>query len=456
MRQEVITPNVLSNHLLEMHPGPSRNEGQRRPKKPEPTMFSQTISHNEYGKPDKPKDEEDQTPDALRKMELTQTRLSLNPNPLSLTPLCFMPKWTTMPSSPNPVRFAYVGCGFVGQTIHIPNFASLPECQFMAIAEVRPELAREVAARYNIPKVYRSHEEIAADPDIEAVGVSGPYSLQGKIAEDLLRAGKHVFMEKPMAVSVKRAESMIAAVRAGKGRLMVGYMKRYDTGNILLKKHLDAWKASGECGRIMLARNHGFGGNWQFGADPNIVLTRSTDAPPQAPGECPEWMPAEHQNRYLDFLQQWTHNINLLRFFLGDDGGKTKLVQAHLDPDGMTGLTILDINGTRAVIESGYIKYHGWDEHTQIYFEGGWLKTAAPPLVQKEVPATVEIYRAADGDRPARLTEEFATPTWSYREEAKHFLASVRSGDPFRSSAEDTLNDVRIFEEIYRQVSGVR
>ena len=122
----------------------------------------------------------------------------------------------------------------------------------------------------------------------------------------------------------------------------------------------------------------------------------------------------------------------------------------------MTGLTVLDINGTRAVVESGYTKFHGWEEHTQIYFEGGWLKTGAPPLMQKEVPATVEIYRAIQGDRPASLAQEFPAPTWSYREEARHFLACVRSGEPFHSSAEDTLNDVRIFEDIYRQVAASR
>src|SRR6476661_5354265 len=105
----------------------------------------------------------------------------------------------------NPVRFAYVGCGFVGQRIHIPNFASLPDCRFVALAEARPALGAKVAARDGIEKVYRSHEEIARGPEIEAVGVSAPYALQGSIAEDLLRAGKHVFMEKPMAVSVKRA-----------------------------------------------------------------------------------------------------------------------------------------------------------------------------------------------------------------------------------------------------------
>ena len=358
------------------------------------------------------------------------------------------------PPSPSsrPVRFAYVGCGFVGQTIHIPNFASLPDCQFLALAEVRPELGREVAARYGIPKVYRSHEEIAADPDIEAVGVSGPYALQGKIAEDLLRAGKHVFMEKPMAVAVKRAESMIEASRAGGARLMVGYMKRYDSGNLLLKKHLEAWRASGECGRIMLSRNHGFGGNWLYGGDPNVPFSQSAAPAPPAPDECPEWLPENRRNAYLGFLQQWTHNINLLRFFLGDTGGKSRVIHTNLDQDGMTGITILDINGTRAVLESGYAQFHSWDEHTQIYFEGGWLKTNAPPLMQKELPASVEIYRAARDGQPPSLAHEFAAPGWSYREEAKTFLASVRSGAAFSSSAEDTLHDVRLIEDIYRQV----
>ncbi|MCX7591165.1 MAG: gfo/Idh/MocA family oxidoreductase, partial [Kiritimatiellae bacterium] len=54
-----------------------------------------------------------------------------------------------------PVRFGYVGCGFVAQKIHIPNFCSLPNCRFLALAEVRGDLGRRVAARYGIPRVYR-------------------------------------------------------------------------------------------------------------------------------------------------------------------------------------------------------------------------------------------------------------------------------------------------------------
>ena len=349
-----------------------------------------------------------------------------------------------------PVRFGYIGCGFVAQNIHIPNFSAQPNCQFVALAEARQELGQTVAKRYGIRKVYRTHEELAADPEIEAVGVSAGYALQGKIADDLLRAGKHVFMEKPMAVSIARGESIVAAASRGKARLMVGYMKRYDSGNILLKKHLDQWRASGEAGRVIYARNHGFGGNWLYAQDPNVPFTGSSDAAPPSPNECPDWLPAEHQNSYLGYLQQWTHNVNLLRFFLGDTGGTTKVKSVQLDKDGMTGIVVLEINGTRAVVESAYTKFHGWEEHSQVYFEGGWLRTQAPALMQKEVPATVEIYRSGKDGRAPQLTQEFAAPTWSYREEARHFLAHVRSGEPFHSSAEDTLNDVRLFEEIYR------
>lgn len=349
------------------------------------------------------------------------------------------------------VRFAYVGAGFVAQSIHIPNFAALPNCEFVALAEARPALGREVAARYGIGTVYTSHEPICADDSIQAVGVSGPYALQGRIAHDLLCAGKTVFMEKPMAVSLARAQSLVDASENGK-RLMVGYMKRYDRGNLALKRHMDFWRASGEMGRVLLARNHGFGGDWVYAQDPNIPISTSDEAPPSAPteAECPAWLPAQWRDAYLNYLQQWTHNVNLLRFFLDDTARSAKVRSVDLDSDGYTGIVVLDIGGTRAVVESAYSRFHAWQEHTQIYFEGGWLKTNAPALMQKEVPASVEIYRSgADGELPQK-TEEYAPASWSYREEAKAFLHCVQNGEPFRSGALDTMQDVGLFEEIYR------
>ena len=103
------------------------------------------------------------------------------------------------------------------------------------MAERRSKLARAVASRFAIGKVYQDHLELAADPEIDAVAVSVNYAQQGEIAADLLKAGKHVFMEKPLAVSSVQAERILDAAASGNARLMVAYMKRFDPGNILAR-----------------------------------------------------------------------------------------------------------------------------------------------------------------------------------------------------------------------------
>jgi predicted dehydrogenase len=124
------------------------------------------------------------------------------------------------------IKLGYVGCGFMAQKVHIPNFLSVPGCELAALAEVRPALGRKVQERYHIPRLYADHRELAADPAIDAVAVSAAFALQNRIACDCLLAGKDVFMEKPMAVSVDGAEALLDAERRSGKRLMVGHMKR--------------------------------------------------------------------------------------------------------------------------------------------------------------------------------------------------------------------------------------
>jgi predicted dehydrogenase len=96
-----------------------------------------------------------------------------------------------------PIKLGYVGCGFMAQRVHIPNFIGIDDCELIALAEVRSQLGRKVQERHKIQRLYVDHLELAQDPEIEAVAVSADFALQGEIPKDLLRAGKHVFMEKP-------------------------------------------------------------------------------------------------------------------------------------------------------------------------------------------------------------------------------------------------------------------
>jgi predicted dehydrogenase len=258
-------------------------------------------------------------------------------------------------------------------------------------------------------------------------------------------------MEKPMAVSVEQAERILTAQRKSGRRLMVAYMKRYDKGNVLVKELVDKFRQSGELGKVQYVRNHGFCGDWVAGLDAPM---EQTDEPyPPAPTVRPAWLPERFFAGYVGYLQQYTHNLNLVRWLL-DAGQDVKVKAVDLDAaDGYTGVVLLEVAGVRAVIESGGIAYHGWEEHTQVYFQRGWVRTCAPPLLLRNVPATVEVYRA-DKDGGSTCSDMFPAGgwAWSYKEEMRHFLDCVASGEPFRSPAEDAFADVQVLEEIYRHV----
>ena len=206
------------------------------------------------------------------------------------------------------------------------------------------------------------------------------------------------------------------------------------------------FRETGELGRLTYMRNHGFCGEWICNLDTPMV---TSDVPkPDAPAQTPDWLPSEWVRPYLSYLQQYTHNINLLRWFL-DAGDQAQVKLVDLDDNGYSGIVIFDMAGVRVTLETGRVSHYRWDEHTQIYFEDGWVHTWAPPLLLKNTPAEVEIYRAGE-------TQEISRPipkphwTWAYRREAEYFIENVRNDTPFRSSGEDTLTDVRLFEDIYR------
>lgn len=253
-----------------------------------------------------------------------------------------------------PVPLGYVGAGFMAQQVHLSSFTSLPGCRLRPVgtrlAERRADLGRRVQARHGIPRLYSSHEELLDDPEVEAVAVSAAYSVQGAIARDCLLRGKPVFMEKPMTTSVEQAEEILAAERAGGGRLMVGYMKRYDAGNEAARQWIDRFRDGGELGELIYVRCHGFCGDWTAGLD--VLLETSAEPLPPAPVVVPHWLPPEHASRYLAYLQQYTHNVNLLRWLL-DAGDRVCVRAVGLDPDGYTGLVVFDMDGTRAMLESG-------------------------------------------------------------------------------------------------------
>lgn len=345
------------------------------------------------------------------------------------------------------LRVGYVGCGFMAQNVHLPNLSQSRRCALHGLSEVRADLGRKIQRKYGIPHFHTDHGDLARDDSYDAFAVSAGFVTQGRIARDLLRSGRPVFMEKPMAITVRQAEEILEAAQTPGARLMVGYMKRYDAGYQLVRAKVQEFQASGRLGEMFFARSHGFCGDWIAGMDTTLETSRLPM--PEEHMEGPDWMPPALVPKYVSYLQQYVHNFNLLRYFL-NAGDRARVTTVDLDDDGFTGLVSMEMAGVRAALETGRLSHHRWDDHTQLYFRQGWIHTWAPPLLNENLPAEVEIYYGGDSHAYERPLPA-ARWSWAYRREMEGFLSAVQSGAAFLSPGEDALTDIRLIEDVYRQ-----
>src|SRR5258707_13521162 len=127
-------------------------------------------------------------------------------------------------------RIGFLGTGFMGQLAHLANYADNPDCQVVALAEVRPRLAEAVAAKYGVPKMYAAHRDLVADPEVQAVVCSQPFRNNYPLGKQVLQAGRSLITEKPMVTRLDDGQEM-GDLAPGKGVVNAGgFMKRSDPG----------------------------------------------------------------------------------------------------------------------------------------------------------------------------------------------------------------------------------
>jgi UDP-N-acetylglucosamine 3-dehydrogenase len=148
------------------------------------------------------------------------------------------------------VRIGLVGAGLIARRAHLPAYRDDPASEVVAIASQRPENARAVAAEFGVPLVHESWQDLVADPEVEAVDICAPNHLHAEIAIAAARAGKHVLVEKPMALSLAEADAMIAAAQAARVVLMVAHNLRFSPLYRAVKRLVD----EGAIGRPLAAR----------------------------------------------------------------------------------------------------------------------------------------------------------------------------------------------------------
>jgi UDP-N-acetylglucosamine 3-dehydrogenase len=148
------------------------------------------------------------------------------------------------------VRIGLVGPGLIARRAHLPAHLANADAVVAAIAAGRRERAEAVAAEFGVPRVYDDWRELIAARDIDAVDICAPNHLHAEIAVAAAAAGKHVLVEKPMAVSLAEADGMIAAADRAGVVLMVAHNLRFAPLYREVKRLLD----EGAIGRLLAAR----------------------------------------------------------------------------------------------------------------------------------------------------------------------------------------------------------
>src|SRR5262245_56107739 len=117
------------------------------------------------------------------------------------------------------VRFAMIGCGRgSGDHLDALTKGAVP-AELVALCGGVPEKAQAKASKYGVPWFADFREMLARHPEIEAVCLATPTGLHAQHVLELAPSGRHVVVEKPMALSVADCRAMIAAMREGGGRL---------------------------------------------------------------------------------------------------------------------------------------------------------------------------------------------------------------------------------------------
>lgn len=138
------------------------------------------------------------------------------------------------------VRTGLVGAGRMGTVLARLLTAEVPQAKLVAIADVRGERAEALAQECDAEAAYSTPEELLARDDIEAVLLVTPSHTHPELVEAAALTGKHIFIEKPLALTIEGCDRAIAAAQAARVKIQVGFMRRFDSAYLAAREAIEA------------------------------------------------------------------------------------------------------------------------------------------------------------------------------------------------------------------------
>ena len=338
------------------------------------------------------------------------------------------------------VNVGIVGVGTIG-SVHAEAYAKVPDANVVALCDILPDRLQEKGARHQVETLYSDYHELVSSSGVDAVSVCVPNHVHAEIAIAALDAGKHVMLEKPMAMNAGQAQSICdARDRAGKV-LQMGMVTRQNADAQLLKEVVE----SGQLGEIYQMR---------------IVLTRRRGIPGMG-----GWFTTKAKSGGGGLIDIGVHYFDLAMWLSG-----------HWNPTRVSARTYSkfgtpmedynyvsmwagppDFNGTFDVDDyaCGLVRF---GEAATMSFEVSWAANTNPQQFLELLGDKGGI--RFGGGEPVLLTEvgnriadvklDYDKNRHNFASEMAAFMAAINDGTPPAATGEEGVIAMKLIDAIYR------
>ncbi|HYZ79927.1 MAG TPA: Gfo/Idh/MocA family oxidoreductase [Solirubrobacteraceae bacterium] len=326
-----------------------------------------------------------------------------------------------------PLHIGVVGLGYWGPNL-ARNFAAIPGAEVTWLCDADESARARVSRTLPAARTTAQLHELLADPDLDAIVLATPVPTHAELSVRVLEAGKHCFVEKPLAQSAADAERAVAAAQRADRLLMVGHLLEYHPG----VRRLKAMTESGELGEIYYIYGNRLNlgklradenALWSLGAhDVSVVLYLADEEPIEV-----------HANGE-SYVQPGVEDV-VFCFMRFRSGLSAHLHLSWLDPHKERRFTVVGSQKMATFddmeLERKLTVYDkGFDEDSRTY---GEYITRSGDVFSPRVP-NVE---------PLRV-------------ECEHFVDAIRSGQPPRSDGASGLRVVRVLEQLQASLDAGR
>jgi len=319
------------------------------------------------------------------------------------------------------IRFGVLGAGRIGQ-VHARAIASVSGAELVAIADPVTAAAKAVQDAYGCD--IRTISAIAAADDIDAVVICTPTDTHADLIEQFARAGKAIFCEKPVDLSLDRVRACLKTVDETGARLMVGFQRRFDPDFRALRVAIDAGKIG------------------------EVEMVTLTSRDPGAP-------PVDYIKRSGGIFRDMTiHDFDVARWMLGEEVVTVYATASNLvDPAiGAAGdydsanVLMTTVSGKQCTITNSRRATYGYDQRIEVHGSKGAVS------VENHRQSRIEIATEAGYTRPPLLDFFMTRYLAAYAAEIASFVDALQTGAPMVTTGQDGLMALALADAAVRSV----